>query len=348
MYKTQLSAYHNSMKIVFTGGGTAGHIMPNIALIEEIKASYPDIEIHYIGSQSGMEKAMIAKLSHVKFHEVATVKFRRSLSLKNFGIPLKLIKGIRQAKKLLKEIKPDIIFSKGGFVALPITMAAKKSYPYIIHESDMSLGLANKLALKNAKYLCSSFENIEGKNVIHTGLPLRKSLYIPKQKTTHPILLVMGGSSGAVRLNNAVRKILPKLTEKFEVIHLVGKGKIDETISLLSYTQIEFSDDIGKLYSKASVVLSRGGATALFELVALKIPSVIIPLPKGASRGDQVLNSRYFFDKGLCHMLEEENLNEEALLGAIESCYNDKELRKRLMETRDIDGTKKVVELLLN
>ena len=318
--------------------------MPNIALIEQLKHTHPDYIIHYIGSKNGMEKNLISKFDHVSFHEIEVVKFRRSLSLKNFTIPFKLIKGVRQAKKLLKELNPDVIFSKGGFVALPVTMAAKKKFPYIIHESDMTLGLANKLALKNAAYLCSSFDGID--TAVHTGLPLRKSLFIPKQKTIRPVLLIMGGSSGALKINNAVKEILSELIKKFDIIHLVGKGKIDNNISLMHYKQIEFADNIGELYSKASIVVSRGGATALFELIALKIPSLIIPLPKGTSRGDQVLNTKYFFDKKLCHMLEEENLNSSVLLDMIEQCYSDEKLKQLLKNAEAIDGTKVIIELM--
>ncbi|MCL2555693.1 MAG: UDP-N-acetylglucosamine--N-acetylmuramyl-(pentapeptide) pyrophosphoryl-undecaprenol N-acetylglucosamine transferase [Firmicutes bacterium] len=326
--------------IVFTGGGTAGHIMPNIALIEQIKNDY---EIHYIGSINGMEKNLIAKFNCVKFHTVETIKFRRSISIKNFAIPFKLIKGVKQARKLLKKINPDIIFSKGGFVALPITMAAKKNYPVIIHESDMTLGLANKLALKKAKHVLASFDNIP--QAIHTGLPLRQSIFLPKQITARPVLLIMGGSSGALKINNAIKEILPKLLKKFDIMHLVGKGKTDPTIIHENYKQLEFSDNIGQLYARASIVISRGGATALFELIALKIPSLIIPLPKGTSRGDQILNTEYFLKKGLVHMLKEEDLENNSLLKAIENCAEDKNLRESLNNSKLIDGTKKIIEI---
>jgi len=329
--------------IVFAGGGTAGHIMPNIALIERLDEA--EYDIHYIGTQNGMEQGLIAKYPHVKFHTIEAIKFRRSLSLKNFGIPFKLMRGVRQAKKLLREIEPDIIFSKGGFVALPVTMAAKRRYPVIIHESDMSMGLANRLAAKRAVHVCASFDGLEGATV-HTGLPLRKSIFLPKQVGARPVLLVMGGSSGALKINNALKEVLPSLIKKFDIIHIVGKGKSDSTAIVNNYQQIEFCDDIGSLYAKASMVISRGGATALFELIALKIPSLIIPLAKGTSRGDQVLNTQYFASNGLCHMLEESDLNKNSLLDAIESCFNDKNLKDALKNTKNIDGTQNILDLI--
>lgn len=333
-------------KLVLTGGGTAGHIMPCVALIEELKN---DFRLFYIGSESGMERDIISKIPYVEYHPVTTVKLIRSLTPKNLAIPFRLLKGINEAKKILKEINPDVVFSKGGYVALPVTTAAR--CPLICHESDRTLGLANKLAKKKAAHLAASFpEVVSGlKNGVFTGCPVRQSLYRPKEPSARPILLIMGGSLGAKAINDCVFAAMGELVKKYDIIHLTGKGKGAAELpenAKNHYTQIEFENDIGRLYAKASVVLSRGGGTALFELAALKIPSLIIPLPKGASRGDQITNAEYFEKKGLCRVLPQDKLTPGSLLSGLDAVLTDKNLKQNLSLASGIDGTKKIAQLI--
>lgn len=335
----------NKPSLVFTGGGTAGHIMPCVALIERLKNDYA---IHYIGSENGMERDIISVIAGVTYHSITTVKLVRSLSLKNLCIPFKLTRGIKEAKRLLRQINPAAVFSKGGYVALPVTIAAGKKYPVVCHESDMTTGLSNRFAARKAVYFCGSFENaVKGRaNGVFTGLPIRRTIYVPKQKTARPVLLIMGGSLGAAAINKCVAESLPELTKRYDVVHLTGKGKRIEYTSA-AYTQMEFCRSMGSLYSRAAVAVSRGGGAALFELIALKIPSVIIPLPKGVSRGDQIDNAAYFEAQGLCRVLMEDSLNPQSLSAAIEQCIKDENLKKNLEAAQNIDGTEKVAELIV-
>jgi len=345
-------------KIVLTGGGTGGHILPNLALVPRLKSAF---DICYIGAPNSMEEDLVKKIDGVTFFSVPAVKLRRSLSPRNLLIPFKLLSGIRKAKKLLKEIKPDVVFSKGGYVALPVVMAARKlKIPYIIHESDMSMGLANRLAAKKSKYVCGGFANaVEGlDNGVRTGAPIRHILYEGSASTAKaslgitsdkPVLLVMGGSSGAAAINQAIAGCLDTLTAKYEVIHLTGKGKSPLSNSSLSYYHpIEFTQSIQDLFALTSLCVTRGGAGALFELTALNIPSLIIPLPKSrSSRGDQVQNAKYFEERNYAAVLEQENLTPETLLSSIEDLSSRVPVLKKAMATATgIDGSAKIVELI--
>jgi len=353
-------------KIILTGGGTGGHILPNLALVPRLKT---DFDIYYIGGADSMEQDLVSKTDGVKFFSVPVVKFRRSISPRNLLIPFKLWSGIRKAKKLLKQINPDIVFSKGGYVALPVVMAARSlKIPYIIHESDMSMGLANRLVAKQAAYACAGFSNaIEGlSNGVRTGAPIRHTLYegnAQKAKTTlgitsnKPVLLVMGGSSGAVAINTALMACLNELTQKYTVIHLTGKGKspvnplLPTPYSLPpNYYPIEFTKDIQDLFALSSLCITRGGAGALFELTALRIPSLIIPLPKSrSSRGDQVQNAKYFEERGYATVLEQQHLTPDNLLLKIEELAVSAPALKANMQTAtDIDGGGAIVRLINN
>lgn len=334
---------NSQLKLVLTGGGTAGHIMPCVAIIEQ----FLDIaEIHYIGSHNGMEREIISKIKGVEYHAITTVKLIRAITLKNLAIPFKLMAGIIQAKKILNKIKPDVIFSKGGFVALPVTLASK--YPIICHESDLSMGISNRLVAHKAKYVCSSFPSTTKnlKNGFFTGCPVRHSLYKAKQHSARPLLLIMGGSLGAKAINDCIASSIDLLTQRFDIVHITGKGK-QLNIKKEHYTQMEFCDDIGSLYSKADIVLTRGGGTALFELAALQIPSLVIPLPKGISRGDQIQNAKYFEKLGLCRVLEQEKLTPQNLIKELDLVFTSQEIRKNLRLIQNIDGTKKICELIL-
>ncbi|MGN0329306.1 MAG: undecaprenyldiphospho-muramoylpentapeptide beta-N-acetylglucosaminyltransferase, partial [Lachnospira sp.] len=270
-------------KIVLTGGGTAGHVTPNIALLPSLKeAGY---EIFYIGSYTGIEKTLIEDLG-IPYYGISSGKLRRYKSLKNLTDPFRVLHGLLQAKKLMKQIKPDIVFSKGGFVSVPVVLAAaSRKIPVIIHESDMTPGLANKIAMKKATKICCNFPEtmkyLPAEKAVLTGSPIRQELLSGNKLAglelcnftiEKPIILVVGGSTGAVRVNEAVRKILPELLKKYQVVHLCGKGKTDESLNNIDgYIQFEYiSDEMRDLFAISDIVISRAGANAICELLALK------------------------------------------------------------------------------
>ncbi len=324
--------------IVFTGGGTAGHVTPNIALFPAVKeAGY---EISYIGSYEGIEKELITGLG-VTYYGIASGKFRRYFSWKNFSDPFRVVKGYFQAKKLLKKIKPNIVFSKGGFVSVPVVMAAKKcKIPCIIHESDITPGLANKLAIPSATKVCSNFPEtlnyLPKEKAVLTGSPIRKELFAGNKikgldfcgfTANKPVLLVIGGSTGAAAVNNAIRDLLPTLLQQFQVIHLCGKGKTDEAFcNREGYVQFEYIDkELKDLFAAADIIVSRAGANAICELLALKKPNILIPLSAAASRGDQILNAESFERQGFSFVLKEEDVTNETLLAAVNEVYANRE-----------------------
>lgn len=325
-------------RIILTGGGTAGHVTPNIALIPGLKELGYDI--HYIGSYNGIEKNLIEQLQ-IPYHGIASGKLRRYFSLQNFTDPLRVLKGFGEAKKLIKTLKPDVIFSKGGFVSVPVVIAGKQCHvPTIIHESDMTPGLANKLAIPSATKVCCNFpetlNHLPKEKAVLTGLPIRQELLTgnPEAALTFcglsgdkPVILIIGGSLGSVIVNNAVRQVLPELLKNFHVIHLCGKGKVDESLQNLDgYVQFEYiKDELKDLFALADIVISRAGANAICELLVLHKPNLLIPLSAKASRGDQILNARSFERQGYSIVLEEEELESSVLLDAIQKLYRDKD-----------------------
>lgn len=325
-------------RIILTGGGTAGHVTPNIALLPRLREMHYDI--HYIGSYNGIEKELIEQFA-IPYHGIATGKLRRYFSVQNFTDPFRVLKGMNDAKKLVKLLKPDIIFSKGGFVSVPVVLAGKRCrVPVIIHESDMTPGLANKLSLSAAKKVCCNFPETlkllpEDKAVL-TGSPIRQELlsgdpYKAKDflgfNSEKPVILVIGGSLGAVAVNNAVRSVLPRLLKSYQVIHLCGRGKLDESLKgTPGYAQFEYvKEELKDLFALTDIVISRAGANAICELLALHKPNLLIPLPAGASRGDQILNARSFERQGFSMVLEEEALTDETFLNAIDSLYDHRD-----------------------
>ena len=337
-------------KIVLTGGGTGGHVMPNIALLPLLEKHFD--EIHYIGSKEGIEKEILAKYPKIKYHGITTVKFKRSLSLSNLAIPFKLLSGICQAKKLIKNIQPDVIFSKGGFVAVPVVLGHGK-VSVVAHESDMTLGLANKLILKRCKVMCCSFEKTAesvGKKAVHTGSPIREDLLkLTSQiqfSNNKPTLLVTGGSLGATGLNNGIWKNFNKLIQKYNIIHLVGKGKLNKDLSHQDYVQLEQTSEMGKMYNSCDYVISRAGSNTVFEIMALNKPSLLIPLPKTESRGDQLDNAKELQSKGLCNVLYQENIDE--LPVALENLKRDKDkIVSNLKKQNLSQGNQKIVDIIL-
>ena len=285
-------------RIILTGGGTAGHVTPNIALIPGLKELGYDI--HYIGSYNGIEKNLIEQFQ-IPYHGIASGKLRRYFSLQNFTDPFRVLKGFGEARKLIKALKPDVIFSKGGFVSVPVVIAGKQcNVPTIIHESDMTPGLANKLAIPSATKVCCNFpetlSHLPKEKAVLTGLPIREELLSGNREaalkfcglsTGKPVILIIGGSLGSVVVNNAVRSILPELLKNFRVIHLCGKGKVDESLQNLDgYVQFEYiKDELKDLFALSDIVISRAGANAICELLALHKPNLLIPLSAKASRG---------------------------------------------------------------
>ena len=301
-------------RIILTGGGTAGHVTPNIALLPRLKKLGYDI--HYIGS------------------------YRRYFSVQNFTDPFRVLKGFREANKLIKELKPDVIFSKGGFVSVPVVMAGKRRHvPTIIHESDMTPGLANKISIPSATKVCCNFpetlEHLPKEKAVLTGSPIRQEL-LEGSKTAalefcdltddKPVILIIGGSLGSVVVNNAIRSILPELLKDFHVIHLCGKGKMDDSLkSLKGYVQFEYiQNQLKDLFALTDIVISRAGANAICELLALRKPNLLVPLSANASRGDQILNARSFEHQGFSVVLEEEDLSKDTLLNSIYKLYQHK------------------------
>lgn len=325
-------------RIILTGGGTAGHVTPNIALLPRLKELGYDI--HYIGSYTGIEKELIEQF-HIPYHGISSGKLRRYFSVQNFTDPFRVLKGFGEANKLIKSLKPDVIFSKGGFVSVPVVMAGKKCHvPTIIHESDMTPGLANKLSIPSATKVCCNFpetlEHLPKDKAVLTGSPIRQELLTGNKEaarkfcgltTGKPVILIIGGSLGSVAVNNAVRAILPALLKEFQVIHLCGKDKTDESLKhLKGYVQFEYiKQELKDLFALTDIVISRAGANAICELLALHKPSLLIPLSANASRGDQILNAHSFERQGFSVVLEEEELTDQVLLDAIHKLYDQRD-----------------------
>ena len=324
-------------KIVLTGGGTAGHVTPNLALLPYLKAE--GYEIVYIGSEKGIERTLI-EAEGIPYYSISTGKLRRYLSKENIKDMFRVVKGIAEAKKLIKRLKPDLVFSKGGFVAVPVVLGAKSNnVPVIIHESDITPGLANKIAMPSARVVCSTFPETlqyvpKGKGV-HTGTPIRKELFegdrqkgLAACKFTgeKPVLLMMGGSLGAVKLNNCLREILPELTKTFDVIHLCGKGNLDAHLrEQEGYMQFEYvSDGLNDLFAAADFIVSRAGSNSISEFLSLKKPHLLIPLSARASRGDQILNAASFEKQGFARVLDEDEMTAESMKKEIFELYENK------------------------
>lgn len=325
-------------KIILTGGGTAGHVTPNLALLPSLKER--GYEIHYIGSYNGIERKLIEG-AEIPYDGISSGKLRRYFDVKNFSDPFRVIKGYTEARRLIKKYRPDVVFSKGGFVAVPVVLAAKHyKVPTIIHESDMTPGLANKLCIPSAAKVCCNFPETlkylpEDKSVL-SGSPIRKELLEGDRLTglqytglsaAKPIILVIGGSLGAVAINNAVRSLLPKLLKTYQVIHICGKGNLDENlIGKVGYVQYEYVDaPLRHLFAAADLILSRAGANSICEILALRKPHVLIPLSAAASRGDQILNARSFEKQGFSSVLEEENMTDDTLYEAICNTYEQRQ-----------------------
>ncbi|RKJ18003.1 undecaprenyldiphospho-muramoylpentapeptide beta-N-acetylglucosaminyltransferase [bacterium D16-50] len=347
-------------KIVLTGGGSAGHVTPNIALLPSLRDA--DYEITYMGSYDGIEKRLIGDFD-IPYVGISTGKFRRYLDLKNFTDPFRVLKGFSEAKKFLKSYRPDVVFSKGGFVSVPVVRAAAAlGIPCIIHESDMTPGLANKLCIPVAKKVCCNFPETlkllpENKAVL-TGSPIRAELGQGNKlagldmcgfNANTPVIMVIGGSQGAANVNKAVRDSLSKLLEDFQVVHLCGKDKMDNLLLNMSgYKQFEYvKAELKDLFAMADLVISRAGANAICELLALKKPNILIPLPASSSRGDQLLNAQSFEAQGFSIVINEDDLTPELLVDKVHELYFSRQIYYDAMtKSGQMDSIRTIMNLI--
>ncbi len=345
--------------IVLTGGGTAGHVTPNLAIIPKLKEK--GFHIEYIGTKDGMEKEIMT-CTDVPYHTISAGKLRRYFSLRNLTDPFKILAGCVKAGRLLKKLRPVAIFSKGGFVSVPVVFAAhRKRIPVVLHESDYTPGLANKLCIPRADKICVSFEpTLEfvpaGKGVC-TGLPIRHELLCGDKETglcmcgftgEKPVLLIMGGSLGAKALNETIDAVLDELVKQFDVIHIRGKNNLRSGFLPLGYKQFDFIGcDLSHIYAAADIMVSRAGATAVFEILTMALPSLLVPLPKATSRGDQILNAEYFKNKGFSHVLEQESLTNETLMAGIQHLYKERDkLNEMMKQENKIDSAELVAQVI--
>ncbi|MCH6269086.1 undecaprenyldiphospho-muramoylpentapeptide beta-N-acetylglucosaminyltransferase [Neobacillus citreus] len=342
--------------IVFTGGGTAGHVTPNLAIISEIRN---DWDIKYIGSKKGIEKELIEKIE-VPYYGISSGKLRRYIDFENVKDIFRVLRGCLEARRVLKKLKPDLVFSKGGFVSVPVIIAASSlKIPIFIHESDMTPGLANKISQRFANKIFTSFEETEkyfpkGK-VKAIGSPIRKEILEGSAEkgrrflgfhSGRPILTIMGGSLGARKINEAVRGSLKELTAKYQIAHLCGKNNLDPSLEgVPGYKQFEYvHEELSDILAATDLVITRGGSNAIFEFLALNIPMLIIPLGLQQSRGDQILNAKAFAQKGFSLTLEEEKLTSESLLKHLESLdQKSAEMRQNMKRSQQGEALQTLV-----
>lgn len=347
-------------KIVLTGGGTAGHVTPNIALIPYLKQE--GYEIYYIGSKGGMEEELIKRCG-IPYYGISSGKLRRYFDKKNFSDIFKVIKGIFQAKHLIHKIKPDVVFSKGGFVAVPVVIGAHMNKVNVVcHESDITPGLANKIAMPFAKAVCTTFpeavKHIKDDKGIYTGTPIRDMLFTGSREKglkicdfsgNKPVMLIMGGSQGSVKVNNSIRELLNKLLPKYDIVHLCGKGNVDESLKdRAGYKQFEYiSDELPDIFAMSDFVVSRAGSNAICEFLALHKPMLLIPLGKNASRGDQILNAQSFKKQGFAEVIDEEKMTKGSLYDAINNVYDNRETYiENMKNSKASKGNKAVMEII--
>ena len=334
---------------MFCGGGSAGHVIPNIAVIENLNGIY---ELCYLGTD-GIEKRICAE-NNVKYYECSAVKFVRGKILCNLALPFKLFKSVKEAGRIIDEVKPDLIFCKGGYACVPPALAAnKRNIPVITHESDVSAGLANKFIAKRCEKVLTTFPSTAQKfdRGICTGTPMRNCLFGRSRSEARarfgldmrPTLVVLGGGSGSKKINANIRSIAPKVCKDFNILHICGKGNVKDT-NIYGYKQVEFTNDMGLVYACADGAVSRCGSNTANELIALKIPTLFIPLENRRSRGDQLKNAEYFQGKGLCRVLSEKELTDLKLLEGIYRLFNDKGLKKTLDQCQVKCGNERIVK----
>ncbi len=348
-------------KIIFTGGGSAGHVTPNLALFHEFRDE--DVAISYIGSEQGIERRIIEECKTIPYYPIATGKLRRYLDLNNVKDPFRVLKGVMQSYRLLKRLKPDVVFSKGGFVSVPVIIGSwLNRIPVIIHESDMTPGLANRLSIPLATKVCATFpetmKHLPARKAVFTGAPIRAELLKGDAKAAlrrcsfhsqKPVLLVIGGSLGSRAINQAVREGLDELLQRYQIIHICGKGNLDnKLLPRAGYCQYEYiSEELPDVLAAADLAVSRAGSNVIFELLAVRIPMLLIPLTKQVSRGDQLLNAASFERMGYCHVLQEEQLSSDSLQEALQVLHSDRSaMRERQAGAEAGEGASRIAELL--
>lgn len=342
--------YNNAMKkIMFCGGGSAGHVIPNIALCDQLKGQYA---LSYIGTD-GIERE-ICKASKIEYFTFSGVKLVRGKVLCNLTIPAKICKSIKQCEEILEQAKPDLLFCKGGYASFPPAMAASKlGIPVLTHESDVSLGLANRMIAKKCRRVLTSFPAtaVKIKNGVYTGTPIRRELFgrdrvMAKRRfdcDLRPTVLVFGGGSGSKAINDCLRSCITELCRSYNILHICGKGNAVYS-TVYGYKQIEFANDMGEIYACADYAVSRCGANAANELIAMKIPTLFIPLENGASRGDQLDNALYFYERGLCRVLRESEMTPASLKQGIDDLIADKKLKAALKDNVFKRGNERIIQ----
>lgn len=347
-------------RILLTGGGTAGHVTSNIALLPALQAKGYDI--HYMGSFEGIEKKLIADFD-IPYYGISTGKLRRYFDPKNFTDPFRVVAGFFEAKKIIKQIRPDVVFSKGGFVSVPVVRAAASlGIPCIIHESDMTPGLANKMCIPVATKICCNFpetlKELPPEKAVLTGSPIREELAKGDRlagldlcgfTANKPVIMVVGGSQGSAAVNEAVRSALPKLLRDFQVVHLCGKDKIDNLLLTTNgYKQFEYiKSEMKDIFAMADLVISRAGANAICELLSLKKPNILIPLPITQSRGDQILNAHSFEAQGFSIVIEEDYLDCDTLTDKVHELYcNRQSYIDAMNKSTQTDPIKTIIDLI--
>ncbi len=347
-------------RIVLTGGGTAGHVTPHLSLIPRLREMGYDI--HYIGTEKGMERGMVESLPGVTYHVVQSGKLRRYFSVQNFTDPFRVLHGAGTAARLMSTLKPDVLYSKGGFVSVPVVAGAwLAGVPSVCHESDLTPGLANRICAKFASRVATTFQECAdalGPKAVCTGTPLRPALFRGSRAAglamagfdgQKPVLLMTGGSSGAQSVNRCLRESLPALLPRMDVLHLCGRGNRDESLaSTLGYCQLEFlGDEMPDALAAADIVLSRAGSNTLSELLALHKPMLLVPYPRGASRGDQIENAESYRRRGLARVLPQESMTPETLTEALTALLADKDALRAAVEAYPVqDGTDAVLALI--
>ncbi|MBS4194880.1 undecaprenyldiphospho-muramoylpentapeptide beta-N-acetylglucosaminyltransferase [Lederbergia citri] len=344
--------------IVFTGGGSAGHVTPNIAIIRELNKE--EWNIFYIGSKSGIEKNLIENIN-IRYYGISSGKLRRYISFENITDIFRVFKGCVEARTVLRKLKPNIVFSKGGFVSVPVIIAAKVlKIPIYIHESDLTPGLANKISKRFATKIFTSFEETvkyfpENKTMF-IGSPIRREILLGSAEkgrkyldfhTKLPILTIMGGSLGAKKINETVHAAIEQLTKKYQIVHICGKNNIDPHLTdIKGYKQFEYiHNELADILAATDIVITRGGSNSIFEFLALKIPMIIIPLSLQQSRGDQILNAKLFEEKGYSITLEEKELTSHNLLAYLELV---KDKRREMKISMNSYSKKDALSFLIN
>lgn len=347
-------------KILLTGGGTAGHVMPHLALIPYLKEAHYHID--YMGSYKGIEKTLITK-ENIPYYGIASGKLRRYFDFKNITDIFRIFWGTLQATAKIARLKPHVVFSKGGFVTVPVVIGAwLNRVPIIVHESDMTPGLANKIALKFAKKICTTFEKTvtyvpAGKGV-YTGSPIRGSLLQGHRDQglaftgftgTKPVLMMTGGSLGAKALNDTLRLSLDQLALTYDIVHLCGKGNADPSLEgHAAYRQYDFvGPQMPDIYAMSDIIISRAGSNTITEILALKKPNLLIPLPASQSRGDQIMNAAAYSQAGYSAVLDQESMTPSSFCQAIDTLYADRQTYIDAMNSNtEANGTKAIFDVI--